>query len=203
MAKRYQPRPPNPKLKSRRPMNESVRAREYLTPDEISRLIYAASCRGRNRERDELLLTLMYRHGLRAQEAARLTWDAVMLDQRQLHINRLKGSQSGTHPLQPDEIAMLTEAKACSQSHYVFLGAKGKPLATSAIARIVTQAAKAAEIDIKVHPHMLRHACGYYLANELKLDTRLIQQWLGHTSIQHTVRYTALNPDRFKEVSWQ
>jgi len=47
-----------------------------------------------------------------------------------------------------------------------------------------------------VHPHMLRHACGYYLANK-GVDTRTIQAYLGHKNIQHTVRYTELAPDRF------
>ena len=48
-----------------------------------------------------------------------------------------------------------------------------------------------------IHPHMLRHACGYALANAGH-DTRALQAWLGHRNIQHTVRYTELAPDRFK-----
>ncbi|ECH5906058.1 tyrosine-type recombinase/integrase, partial [Salmonella enterica] len=56
-------------------------------------------------------------------------------------------------------------------------------------------------LGLAIHPHMLRHACGYALANQ-GLDTRLIQDYLGHRNISHTVRYTASNPDRFKKV-WQ
>jgi len=61
------------------------------------------------------------------------------------------------------------------------------------------RAAKAAGFDMKIHPHMLRHACGYKLAND-GVDTRTIQSYLGHRSIQHTVRYTELAPTRFKSL---
>ena len=55
----------------------------------------------------------------------------------------------------------------------------------------------AAGLPLPVHPHMLRHATGYHLANKGR-DTRTIQAYLGHRNIQHTVRYTALAADRFK-----
>jgi site-specific recombinase XerD len=51
---------------------------------------------------------------------------------------------------------------------------------------------------LKAHPHMLRHACGFALANKGH-DTRALQGYLGHRNIQHTVRYTELSPDRFKD----
>jgi len=57
--------------------------------------------------------------------------------------------------------------------------------------------ARGAELAIKVHPHMLRHACGYKLANDGQ-DTRSLQSYLGHRNIQHTVRYTELAPARFR-----
>jgi site-specific recombinase XerD len=55
-----------------------------------------------------------------------------------------------------------------------------------------------AKLQFPVHPHMLRHGCGYALANAGH-DTRALQAWLGHKNIQHTVRYTELAPDRFKD----
>jgi type 1 fimbriae regulatory protein FimB/type 1 fimbriae regulatory protein FimE len=54
-------------------------------------------------------------------------------------------------------------------------------------------------VGIKAHAHMLRHACGYRLANNHQ-DTRAIQAYLGHRNIQNTTRYTALAPHRFKEL---
>jgi hypothetical protein len=66
------------------------------------------------------------------------------------------------------------------------------------VARVIERAAGAAGLDLKAHPHMLRHACGYALANEGH-DTRAIQAYLGHRSITSTAVYTALAPNRFKD----
>jgi type 1 fimbriae regulatory protein FimB/type 1 fimbriae regulatory protein FimE len=66
---------------------------------------------------------------------------------------------------------------------------------------MVARAGAAARIPFPVHPHMLRHATGYKLANDGQ-DTRAIQQYLGHRNITHTVRYTELAPQRFSGF-WQ
>ena len=62
---------------------------------------------------------------------------------------------------------------------------------------MVARAGVAAKFTFPVHTHMLRHACGFKLAND-GVDTRALQAYLGHKSIQHTVRYTELAPTRFK-----
>ncbi len=64
-------------------------------------------------------------------------------------------------------------------------------------AALATQTPINAGLALSVHPHMLRHACGFYLASSGH-DTRAIQAYLGHKNIQHTIRYTELSPDRFK-----
>jgi len=79
----------------------------------------------------------------------------------------------------------------------VFITERGAPFTTAGFARMMERAAKSASLDIKVHPHMLRHACGFALANAGH-DTRALQAYLGHKNIQHTVRYTELAPGRFK-----
>jgi integrase len=56
-----------------------------------------------------------------------------------------------------------------------------------------------AGLSVEAHPHMLRHACGFALADQ-GADTRLIQDYLGHRNIQHTVKYTATNPARFERL---
>jgi len=190
-------------LKRGRHKNCDVRSREYLTLDEVELLLEAAKLRGRHRTRDYALLLLMFRHGLRVSEAIALRWDAVMFSDATINITRLKKSDSGVHPLQPDEVAVLQALKReyPGQAH-LFMGERGKPLSRHAAQKILARCAALAELDIEVHPHMLRHACGYYLANQ-GLDTRLIQDWLGHRNIQHTVRYTRLNPARFKEIAWE
>ena len=82
---------------------------------------------------------------------------------------------------------------------FVFVSERGTPFSTRGSQAMVERAARAAGFDIKIHPHMLRHSCGYKLAND-GVDTRAVQGYLGHKSIQHTVRYTELAPTRFKSL---
>jgi type 1 fimbriae regulatory protein FimB/type 1 fimbriae regulatory protein FimE len=86
-------------------------------------------------------------------------------------------------------------------SAFVFVSERGAPFSPAGFARLLERAATAARLEIKVHPHMLRHACGFKLAND-GVDTRSLQQYLGHRNIQHTVRYTELSADRFRSF-WQ
>src|SRR6516165_7220464 len=64
--------------------------------------------------------------------------------------------------------------------------------------RLIQRVGGAAKMPFPIHPHMLRHACGFKLANDGH-DTRALQHYLGHKNIQHTVRYTEMAPDRFKD----
>ena len=186
-----------------RQKNSVYRSREYLTPKEAFHLIQMAGERGRHRLRDRTLLLMMFRHGLRAGEASLLKWDAVMFDERNVSITRLKGSESGIHRLQTDEIEALLQLKEQYPGNYhLFVGERDKKLTTGAIAKIMMRAGELANLPLPVHPHMLRHSCGYYLA-EQGLPTRDIQEYLGHKNIQHTVRYTAANPARFDRIQWQ
>ena len=83
-------------------------------------------------------------------------------------------------------------------SPFVFVSERGAPLSAPGFSRMVERAAAAAGLEIQAHAHMVRHACGYKLANDGH-DTRAIQAYLGHRNIQNTTRYTALAPQRFKE----
>jgi len=185
-----------------RAKNEVYRSREHLTLEEVTRLIEAAGERGRHRLRDRTLLLLMFRHGLRAGEAVGLRWDAIMFDAGAISIKRLKRGEGGVHRLQEDELSALGELRErCPESVYVFVSERGAKLSTDAIAKIVGRAGQVAKLSLPVHPHMLRHSCGYHLA-EQGMPTRDIQAYLGHKNIQHTVRYTAANPRRFDRIQW-
>ena len=177
--------------------------RDYLRPDEANAVIDAAGRVGRQRLRDQALLRLMYRHGLRASEAKHTKWSDFDLTPgsgaKTFHVRRLKGSTDSVHSLDRDEVAALRRLKAASTSPFVFVSERGGPLSADMIARIVERAAEAAQLGLHVHPHMLRHATGYALANE-GTDTRLIQDFLGHASIANTVRYTRLAPGRLAAV---
>jgi integrase len=176
--------------------------RKYLSPDEARRVIEAAGNVGRKGERDKLLLNLMYRHGLRVSEAIDLRWTDFDLDvpkARPFWVRRLKGSKDSVHTLEPDTVRSLRKAKAESDGQYVFRSERGGPLSVDAVQTIVSRAGKVAGIGVKCHPHMLRHACGFFLAEE-GTDTRLIQDYLGHRDIKSTVIYTETSQRRLSGV---
>jgi type 1 fimbriae regulatory protein FimB/type 1 fimbriae regulatory protein FimE len=184
-------------LPRRRP-NRELRSREYLTPTEVEQLIAAAGGSGRHQGRDRTLLTLMYRHGLRVSEAVSLRWDQVDLKAGLLHVNRLKNGVPSTHPLRGPELRLLRQLRRdYPEGPYLFASERGGPMTSSNVRKLVTRAGQAAGLPFPAHPHMLRHACGFKLANDGH-DTRALQHYLGHKNIQHTVRYTELAPDRFK-----
>ena len=79
----------------------------------------------------------------------------------------------------------------------MFTSERGSPFTTSGFAKLVERAGEAADLGLPAHPHMLRHACGFALASKGH-DTRALQAYLGRRNIHHTVRYTELSPDRFK-----
>jgi integrase len=181
-----------------RPRNADVRSREYLTLDEIQALMKAAGNIGRHQHRDRTLILIMFRHGLRVSEAVDLRWDQVDFKAGSIHINRLKSGKPATHYLEGDELRALRRLRReYAKSPFIFVTERGGPLTRSTVNKLVARAGREAKLEFPVHPHMLRHACGYYLANK-GVDTRTIQDYLGHVSITHTVRYTELSPQKFK-----
>jgi len=190
----------NGKVANRPPIrvkNAHRREREYLTEAEVDALLAAARKRGRWGVRDAALILFAYRHGFRVSELVGLKWSAVDLDSQQLHVTRRKNGKPAVHPLPGDQIRLLRKLKAaCDGSAFVFTSERGGPLSTSAVRYLVAQAGVAAKLPFPVHPHMLRHGTGFKFAND-GVDTRTIQDYLGHKSIQHTVRYTELAPERY------
>lgn len=188
-----------------RPLNKDVRSREYLLESEIERLLIAAKSRENSfiAARDYLIILLSYRHGFRVSELIALKWDAIEPEEARIHIQRLKRSNSGVHPMQADELRACAKLRAQQRrkSPWVFTSQAGWPIGRDAVAKTLATVCAIAKLDIKFHHHMLRHSCGYALAAAGN-DTRLIQEYLGHSSIEHTVRYTALDPARFKGL-WE
>ena len=183
--------------KGRRP-NAELRSREHLLPGEVDQLLDAAKRTGRHGHRDYALVLLAYRHGLRVSELVALRWDQVDLQCGVLHVNRSKNGSPSTHPLRGPELRALRRlARDYPDTPYVFTSERKAPLTDSRVRKLIKDRGEQAGLPFPVHPHMLRHACGYKLANDGH-DTRAIQHYLGHRNIQHTVRYTELAPDRFK-----
>jgi len=188
----------NGKVPPRRVPNSERRSREYLLASEVNALIKAAGSIGRHGARDAAMLLLAFRHGLRVSELVALRWDQVNLKAGLLHVNRQKNGVASTHPLRGPELRALRGLLRDYGGAYVFATERGGPMVTATVRKIVARAGILAKLPFPVHPHMLRHACGYKLANEGH-DTRALQHYLGHKNIQHTVRYTELAPDRFKD----
>lgn len=197
------------KMPARRklPRKANTRQREagrsHLTGLEVGKLI-AATRGSSNEARDRCLLLLIFRQGFRVSEACRLKLEQVDTKGKVLHIVRLKRGFSTTHPLRGDELKAIgawlkQRARMQPTGKTFFVSEQRKPLHRSTINFLLGVCSRAPALPFSAHPHMLRHTCGFALADQ-GADTRLIQDYLGHRSVQHTVRYTAANPARFERL---
>ena len=191
----------------RQSTNREVRPREYLEPEEVARLVKAAAKVGRHPLRDSTMILMAARHGYRAEEICRLKWIMVELRKRdsKLAVYRLKGSDDSKHFLTRDEILRLKDLKAMDQyaGEYVFAQERGDRLTPGAFWKIVKRAGEAGGFPFPLHPHMLRHACGYRLTNpepgETAKDTRSVQAYMGHRKPENAQIYTRMSPNRFRD----
>lgn len=177
------------------------KGKDFLTEGEMKRLLDAAKG-DRYGARDHLILLMTYRHGLRVSELIDLRLRELDLDTSRLFVRRKKGSLSTHQPIEGDELRALRawlrerSLRTDARSPYLFLSERG-PFTRQAVNYIVSQAGERARLPFSVHPHMLRHSTGFYLANK-GFDTRLIQDYLGHRNIAHTVKYTRTAAGRFE-----
>jgi type 1 fimbriae regulatory protein FimB len=145
------------------------------------------------------MMLLTYRHALRVSELITVRKSDIDLETARIYVRRIKGSLSTSQPLPDDERHALEawlQRRGNDRSALLFVGERG-PLTRQAVYYLTSTIGKRANLGIDVHPHMLRHSCGYYLANK-GYDTRLIQDYLGHKNITHTVRYTRTAAIRFE-----
>jgi type 1 fimbriae regulatory protein FimB len=200
-----------PKKRQRAPEGE----RKHLTLLEVDRLLAATKDNPRTGLRDRCLILLMFRHGLRVTEACAMRMDQVDLESRILQVQRLKGGLSTTQPLRTEEIRLLKgwmvererwlrqwsqgRSGGTPDRQALFLSTRGTALSRKTFWALLRRYGDLAGLSLPPHPHMLRHACGFALADQ-GADTRLIQDYLGHRNIQHTVRYTATNVRRFERL---
>lgn len=191
------PNTPNGTVPPRRVTNRERRSREHLTESEVGELRRAAKERGRYGDRDATMILLAYRHGLRVSELVSLRWDQVDLKEGLLHVNRLKRGVASVHPLRGPEIRALRKLEREGRGVYVFMTERGAPMTAAGFRKMLARAGEVSAVSFPVHPHMLRHGCGFKLANDGH-DTRAIQHYLGHRNIQHTVRYTEMSAGRFQ-----
>ena len=178
--------------------NDALRTRSHLTESEVKKLLKVAK-EGRYGPRDHLMVLMAFRHGLRVSELCDLQWSDIDFKPGTLHVRRLKGSKDSTHYLEGDESRPLKALHKASESPYVFTTERGGPMGAAGFRKQLARWGEKAKLGFPVNPHMLRHACGYALANR-GMDTRSLQAYLGHASITHTVRYTEMSPTRFRGI---
>jgi len=152
----------------RRVSNADRRPREYLTPKEVERLIVVARKRGRYGLRDATMILVTFRHGLRVSEVCNLTKDQIDFGHGLLHVRRVKSGMPSVHPLSGGEVRALRalQREDDAAGRYVFVTERGGPMTPSTFRWMLARIAVAAKFPFPVHPHMLRHATGYKLAND-------------------------------------
>lgn len=189
----------NVKSREKRTTNDHERAKDFLSDMEIKQLL-DASKKTRYPKRNYLLLLMMYQHGLRVTEAISLKRSDVNIKESRIWVNRLKNGLSVEHPISGDELRAVKRYFASRKDGlpWLFVNERGLPLTRQAVNYIVSTAAGRAELE-NVHPHTLRHSCGFYLANK-GYDLRLIQDYLGHRDPKHTAHYTRVVSKRFEKL---
>jgi type 1 fimbriae regulatory protein FimB/type 1 fimbriae regulatory protein FimE len=186
----------------KRVANATRRDREHLTESEAELLYQSAKRYGRHGHRDALMIWMGFRHGLRVGELVALRWTAnIDFDSGTIRVERLKNGVSSVHPLGERELRGLRKLQKAQQGRYVFVNERGAPVTELGFRKTLGRIAATvpALAGLEVHPHMLRHSCGYALANK-GMDTRSLQHYLGHRCIDHTVLYTAMSATRFDGV---
>ena len=180
-------------------VNHHEKGKDYLAASEIDAFL-KASKKTRYPKRNYLLFLLMYRHGLRVSEAINLRISDVNLKESRIWITRLKGGLSTEHPLLGDELRAIKGYLKLRKDHlpWLFVNERKLPLTRQAVSYLVATVGGKAGIE-NVHPHTLRHSCGFNLANKGK-ELRVIQDYLGHRDPKHTVQYTRVASKKFEEI---
>lgn len=188
---------PEPAPKKAKPKRAKKPIR-YLTEPQVKALIAVAKTTSRHPLRDATMILVAYRHGFRVSELVDLTWDRINFEQAEIFVERLKGSNSSMQDIEGDELRELRKLRRKYPSdRFVFISERGGPMSVDSFQYLLKRCGKEAGLPFQAHPHRLRHGCGHYMVNA-GVNTRIIQDLLGHVDIRHTERYTELDSQRFR-----
>lgn len=179
----------------------SLRQRDHLLPEEIERLLAAANEGGRHGHRNYTLILMCYRHGLRLSELTDMRWSMVDFQRKVLRVKRVNNGISTIHPLDGTETKALRKLKRdYPPTPFVFVTDRKARLSKRTISRIVATAGREAGLGFHVSPRMVRHACGYALANANQ-NVVAMQHYLGYSNIRHLLRYLDLPERPFDKIA--
>jgi len=167
----------------------NIKTIKYLTQDELKNLLKVI-----DHKRDKAIFLLAYRHGLRASEIGGLTVEDVDLTRGRIRINRLKHSQGGEYPMDPDEIRIVKAwLKERKDGTHLFPSRRGVPISRRTLDYMMKGYGEKAGIpEDKRHFHVLKHSIATHLL-DAGADIRFVQDWIGHKNIQNTVVYAQIS----------
>ena len=181
--------------------NVSSLKSKYLTKQELDSILKIAKKRN---ERDFAIVFLSYRHGLRCVELLNLKWDYIDWDKKLIYISRVKGSDDGYHDLKPDEVKLLKRLKKCSKSEFIISGRQSDSISTARVRQMCKEMGIKANLSCSFHHHMLRHTCGFDMAENREINPLTIQRYLGHRDFRSTEVYIREAGRDFKGIAdWQ
>lgn len=183
------------------PTNHSEKGKFFLTSSEIEK-VFKQLKKTRHPVRNHLMILMMYRHGFRVSELIDVRMSDLDMDSHRIYVRRIKKGLSTHQPMNGDEVRALKRylrevRLELGNSDYLFLNERKEPFSRKALNYMLENVSK--KTGIRITPHMLRHSCGYYLADK-GTDLRTIQDYLGHRDPKHTVIYTQIAGSRFNNL---
>src|ERR1700729_1401485 len=181
-------------------MTKKPKLRKFLYEHEIQSLVDVTKTTGWP-VRNELLVFMTCRHGLRSGETCELQWKNVDFFNKTLDVKRQKGGVDFLHPLSSREIQLLMKLNDGQKidSPYVFHSTHKKKMTTDGLYWLITKWGRVANIQVHVHTHMLRHTSATTLINK-DVPAHVVQAWMGHKNIKSTMIYLHLDPRKFNGI---
>lgn len=179
--------------------NAHEKDKDFLTEGEVGQLLKAAK-NTRYSIRNQLLITMMYKHGLRVSEVINIKLSDLNLNTSRIWIRRLKGGLSVEHPIPGEELRLIRKYLRTKENElpWLFINERNLPLTRQAVNYMISSVSKIAGLN-NLSPHTLRHSCGYYMASN-EYHQRIIQDYLGHRDPKHTARYTRIAGKKFEGI---